>query len=220
MPVKDAEVVKRIRRADALKYEEFDKEYNVDTATPIKPTADGSGSYAPGFIPNSENVAASSGLQNTPFECLDMINEFFISEGKYEDLSFIDIGSGKGRIILYNLLKRAPYLQYIGVEADPAFYETSIKNLETTTINVDKNVEIFNANIVDFRASYHDCVYYFYYPFDKETFESFMQANWRTIKKTNSYFVFYFEDDYKFQRYFGKPPVYDFAEITIYKLGA
>lgn len=217
--IKNEDVVKRIRRSDCLQYEEFDKKYNVETAHSIVLAADGSGQYRPGGIYNANKIHGSSGLENAALEFLDMINDFLSKREGIEDYTFIDIGSGKGRVLFYNMLKKAPYKNYIGIEADPEFIEASNRNLQNTNIELDKPIEFIEINAMEYQADYSNCVYYFYYPFDAFVFNTFMLNNWHIISKTKSYIVFLFEDVYQFERYIHKKPIYDYAEITIYQAG-
>ena len=94
----------------------------------------------------------------------------------------------------------------------------------TVNISVDEFGNLTNISGIPEYSYYvisydqKDCVYYFYLPFSGTIFHKFMEKNWETIKKTNSYFVFLFEDTYDFQRYLGKKPIYDYAELVIYSL--
>lgn len=216
--LKNPEVIKRIRRADCLKYEEFDNKYNLDTGHPTAPTADNSGALRPGSIRNSIFIPGSNHYEASALEYLDMVNAELAKDKNINKYSFIDIGSGKGRVIFYNLIQNSPYKDYYGIEADPAFHEVAVKNKTTFNLPINKDVNFLNINVLDYVAEEKDCIYYFYLPFVKEVFERFMQNNWDIIKNTKSYFVFLFEDTYDMRRYLDKAPIYDYAELVIYKV--
>lgn len=216
--LKNEDVVRRIRRADCLKYEEFDSTYSVNTRHDIRPAKDGSGDMVPSVSKNSTYVPGSNGYGNSPLEYLDMLNEEL---GKNKDIcnyTFVDVGSGKGRVIFHNLIKNSPYKDYVGVEGDTKFHNTAISNIKTFNMPITKNVSFVNINALDYIVDNTDCVYYFYLPFEKAVFDRFMENNWDIIKNTKSYFAFLFEGQYDMSRYLDKGPIYDYAELTIYKV--
>ena len=216
--IKDLEVVKRIRRSDCLNYEKFDKTYNLDTGHPILPTSDGSGEMRPGSLGNSIYIPGSCYYEVTPLECLDMINAELVKDKDIDKYTFIDVGSGKGRVLFYNLIKNSPYKEYYGIEADPLFHQIAEKNKTTFNLPITKSLTFINANAEDYIVENKNCVYNFYSPFSKEIFDKFMLNNWDIIKNTKSYFSFWVESDYEMRRYLDKPPIYDYASITIYKV--
>ena len=67
--------------------------------------------YSEGLVPNGKVIQADS--FSSVWDVLD----------KIEDSEFIDIGSGKGKVILYNLIIDSPYKDYIGVEIDKELKE-------------------------------------------------------------------------------------------------
>jgi SAM-dependent methyltransferase len=217
MPI-NREEIKRIRRGDCLTFEDFDKTYNVDTSHPIVLAPDNSGDYRPGWIPNHDVILGSNGYQCSPLPYLDMLNDF-MAENISHEMTFVDVGCGKGKTIFYNIIKKAVYKGYEGWEADPEFYDIAVKNLENMNIEYprDKFVNFRNVDAKTPVASYQDCVYYLYYPFNKASFDIFMANNWHMIRKTKSYIVLLFEHDYNFQRFIGKDPIYDVNELKIYQ---
>lgn len=216
--IKNPEVIKRIRRSDCLKYEEFDNTYNLDTAHPLKKAGDGSGEMRPGVLRNSIYIPGSNHYEAAALEFLDMINAELVKDKNIGNYSFIDIGSGKGRVIFYNLIKNSPYKDYYGIEADPVFHEIAVNNKSTFNLPITKDVNFLNIDAIHYVAENKDCIYFFYLPFSKEVFDRFMKNNWNIIKNTKSYIVFLYEDTYDMQRYLDKKPIYDYAEIKIYKV--
>lgn len=216
--IKHTDVVKRIRRSDCKNLEDFDIQYNINTAHPTAPTLDGANELRPKPIHNADKILGSSGYEASPLEYLDMLNSELIKDENISNYTFIDIGSGKGKVIFYNLIKNSPYKEYIGIEADKNFNDIALNNLNTFNKPINKNVEFLEMNILDYAAEAKDCVYYFFQPFGKAIFDRFIINNWEVIKNTNSYFVFLFEESFEFSRYIDKQPIYDFAELKIYSL--
>lgn len=216
--IKNPEVVKRIRRADCLRYDEFDNTYNLDTGHSIRPAKDGSGEMVPGSTQNSIYIPGSNHYEVSAEEYLDMVNAELLKDKDINKYSFIDVGSGKGKVLFYNLIKNSPYKDYYGIEADPVFHDIAVKNKSTFNLPITKDVNLLNINVKDYVAEEKDCIYYFFFPFVKEVFDRFMENNWDIIKNTKSYFVFLFEDVYDMRRYLDKAPIYDYAELTIYKV--
>lgn len=211
--------MKRIRRSDCLKFEEFDKKYNLDTSHPIELAKDNSGEYRPSFIPNNDKIIDSSGFQNTPLEILDHLNDFFSTYKDIKDYTFIDIGSGKGKVIFYNILTNAPYKNYIGIEADKVFNDIAINNLRNTNIKINKEVSFIEIDALDYDIPNSKCIYYFYYPFYVNIFDAFINKNLLKMSETKSLIVFVYEDDYNFSRYTDKEPIYNKYRTKIYELG-
>lgn len=216
--IKNLDVLKKIRREDAALFKFFDEKYNVDTwhLTPLAP--DGSGEVMPGVIDNNDRFPGSMGLQNSPLKVLDMVNNFMKDVENIEDYTFLDVGSGKGKIILHQLISGAPYKKYVGVEIDNQFNDIALNNLKTTNIEIDKEVNFINIDINDYDFSEEKCVYYLYYPLTPEIFNKLILDKWETLSKSKSFFVFYFENDYIFRELLKKDPIYDFAEIYIYQI--
>ena len=63
----------------------------------------------------------SEGYQPAALHWLDVINNYFI-DADITNYKFIDVGSGKGKVILYNILKKAPFLNYVGIEGDEKYH--------------------------------------------------------------------------------------------------
>lgn len=216
--VKNLEFLKKIRREDAANFETFDKQYNVDTSHPISLAPDGSGDYKPDSIKNHFKIEGSMGLQNSPVKILDIINEFMSKIPGIEEYTFLDVGSGKGKTILHQVISNAPYKKYIGVEPDEELNNIALNNLKTINIDISKDVQFIAKDIRDFDFSEEKCVYYFYYPFIPEIFDDLMLKKWEDLSKTKSFIVFHFEYDYNFKRFIKKDPIYDDSEIYIYQV--
>lgn len=216
--IKNLDVLKKIRREDAALFKFFDEKYNVDTWHPTPLAPDGSGEVMPGGIDNQDRFPGSMGLQNSALKILDMINDFMKDIKGIEDYTFLDIGSGKGKTILHQLISNAPYKKYVGIEIDDKFNDIALNNLKTINIKIDKEVNFINTDINNYDFSEEKCVYYFYYPLTAEIFNKLILDKWEVLSKSKSFFVFHFENDYIFRELLKKDPIYDFAEIYIYQI--
>jgi hypothetical protein len=218
MEITNRKEVKRIRRSDCLEYEAFDRKYNVNTAHRKILALDGTGEYKPGGEYNNIQVYGSMGLQNTPLEILFILNDFMSRISNMGQYTFVDVGSGKGRVNLYNILSNAPYKQYLGIEVDPVWSRIALENTLTTNIDINKPIKLLNENILSYDLLDEPSVYYFYYPVTPSVFHQFISKNLEKIIKTKSYVVFFIEEDYNFEMYSKTPPIYNDFGITIYQM--
>lgn len=209
--------IKAYRRDDAKRFKDFDLAYNVDTSHPLEIKNDGE--WGPGAIENFEKYTGSNGYQNSALHEIDLINNYLKYQDGIEDYQFIDIGSGKGRVILYNLLKQSPYRAYKGIEIDSDLHSIAEHNLISTNIEISKEVTLINKDILDINLSYEPTVYFIFNPFSKEIFETFINKNLDIMIKSKSYLAFVNEHDYRFDLMTGIKPVLVDYTISIYYLG-
>lgn len=163
---------KKARRADCLKYKEFDEKYSVDTWHPTRISMDGTGEEAPGGIDNSFKYPGSVGYSNTALSQLDDINEYLSKIINIPDYNFIDIGSGKGRTLIYNNEINSGYKKYIGVEIDEYLHNTAVSNLQNKA-----NVELFNVSLIDYTVPEELSVIFTFGSGGKEKWEEFLSKN-------------------------------------------
>jgi SAM-dependent methyltransferase len=216
--IKNLDVLKKFRRKDASLFKFFDEKYNIDTWHPILLCPDGSGEYMPGSIDNHDRFPGSMGFQNSPLGVLDIINNFMKDIEGIEEYTFLDVGSGKGKTILHQLISDAPYKKYVGVEIDDKLNDVALNNLKTINIEINKEVNFINTDINNYDFSEEKCVYYFYYPLSADDFNKLILNKWEVLSKSKSFFVFHFQNDYIFKDLIKKDPIYDYAEIYIYQI--
>ena len=187
----NVDFIKNIQRQDCMEYLEFDKKYNVDTAAPTKfINENGIEKFVPWFEENSSYFEASTHYQPTANYWIDLINNYFESEAsKYK---FVDVGCGKGKPILYSIIKNAKYREYVGVEIDPKLSDIFTNNLKSIKA---KNAKSLNINALDYDYSENQCIYFFAKPFEKPMFDLFMNKIMNDIIDKDCYLVFVFEQD-------------------------
>jgi tRNA G46 methylase TrmB len=212
------EQIKHIHRSDCLNFERFDKDYNVDTASPVIQADDNPEELRPWWEDNSDLLPGSEGYQPVPLYWVDMMILYF-SDKNLKDMCLVDVGAGKGKVILHSLFKNAPFDRYIGIEADPKYADIFKKNLETTNINVNKPVLPLVIDAMDFDYSSNNMVYFFFQPFSIELFTTFVNTHIETLRKTNSYFVCVMGEHYNLQEILGMTPLFTEGLLSIYRFG-
>lgn len=188
----DLKNFKKIRREDCLLYEDFDKLYNVDTAHGLSVAKDGSEELVPGIVKNSDKYLGSNGFQNAALKQINFINDYL--KNNIEDINtytFIDLGSGSGRVILQSLITNSEYKKYIAVEIDTELHEKFLLNLKTC--NVDKTnwpeVIALNEDILNYNPLNENTIYYIFAPFGPELFHKFLQKNNDVFKNNKTIIV-------------------------------
>lgn len=167
---------------DYLNFEEFDKKYEVDTGTGgflDLWNISNSESVYPDWEENNNLYPGSSGYQTTAIKHLDEINEILYNLiPNIQEYSFVDVGSGKGKVIINNIIKESKYNKNIGIEIDKNLYDISIKNLNVikNKFNIN-NVEIYNKDILDYKCIKEPSIYFFFNPFSNYIYKKFLIKN-------------------------------------------
>ena len=210
--------VKQIQRSDCLQFLDFDLKYNIDTFGPVEQSKDGLNQTKPASVDNHELFEGSSGYQPSALHWLDTINEYFEKNINIENYSFVDVGSGKGKVIFYNLIKLQKYKNYIGIEIDQKYHDIAVNNLKTINIQINKEVEFVNDDARNFDYSRSNSIYYFFFPFSLEIFKEIMNNNLKQMSNKNNYLVFLFEQVYDIENNFKIKPVFVNDAVSIYKI--
>lgn len=214
----DKDECKRIMRGDAALFKEFDIKYNVDTGSPLELSNDGRNELKPVTEYGDNGIHPDwNEYMSTALYWLDIVNEYFINNVKnINNFTFVDIGAGKGKVILYNILKKIPYKKYVAIENDKKFYDILNNNFKNTNIQIDKKVDLIFKNAIELDYSTENNIYFFFYPFSKNFFDKFINQHINDMKNKNNYFVFIFKVDYEPERFFGLP-IFKEKAVTIYK---
>ena len=206
---------KQFRHNDAINYRTFDDAYRVDTSHPVAIKEDGM--VGPGYIDNSDIYPNSIGFQNATLHELNEINNFLREEPGIGSYKFIDVGSGKGRVILYNMSQNAPYGSYTGIEIDSRLHRVAELNMMSTNIDLNKEIVLVNQDILDYSIPYEPCVYFLFHPFSSEVYDKFIEKNIEIINQTNSYIVFVSPQEYDLSKVVDKDIVFSSISVCIYK---
>lgn len=138
----------------------LDRRHGIDTSRPVDLVtlgiaADGRIGYTPSGWRNLPSV-----LRHIPVGADDV---------------FLDLGSGKGRIVLQ--AARRPFKRVIGVEFSTELNAIALENVEATRERLRcQNVELVEADIADYRVPDDVTIVYAYNPVRGDLFEIAMRA--------------------------------------------
>lgn len=102
----------------------------------------------------------------------------------YEDFTFIDLGAGKGRVLLVG--SRFPFKRLIGVEFAKELVETARRNIEC----FGSRAEMVHADAADYRFPSDNLVIYLYNPFGPEVLQPVL-SSLREISKGLEVYLLY-----------------------------
>jgi SAM-dependent methyltransferase len=127
----------------------FDSAYGVETATIVRavPTASPNVVHGVRYQPSSETAVRW---------CIE--NSGMVTE----DTTFVDIGCGKGRVLI--LAAMYPFKKIVGVEYSPELASACCKNLEK--LRLADRCEVVVGDAVDMRFPKGPILAYLYNPFD------------------------------------------------------
>ena len=135
----------------------YDRMHGVETAEPLTKDA---------FDVSSASVA--HGNYYMPFLPQPFMETFDRLPIDFENFSFIDFGSGKGRALF--LASEYAFRRIIGVELVPRLHRAAQENARkfTSATRRCRTIELHCIDALDFEIPSERMVFYFYNPFDKE----------------------------------------------------
>jgi SAM-dependent methyltransferase len=151
--------------ASAVAFESwcFDKRHGIDTLTTKKDRRCAMADLSAGFwyLPTRPRTARRV-LRDLPIE-------------DYSSYTFIDIGSGKGRMLF--LATEHPFQRIEGVEMRKELHERAVYNLRRFQNSNSKcpQVECLNLNALDYTFPEGNLVVYFFNPFGREVMEKVLR---------------------------------------------
>jgi 16S rRNA G966 N2-methylase RsmD len=166
---------RKIRQDDCLQFESFDQTYNVNTSHALIQLDDGI--FRPGIEKNDDKFESSNGFQNFPMVCLEAINEEIEKIADMSEYKFVDIGSGKGKVLFNNLIKNAKYKSYVGVEIDTEYYDVSLQNLQNINIGITKEITFLNIGAMEYECIAEPTVYFLNRPFSISYYNNWLEKN-------------------------------------------
>ena len=140
----------------------FDRTYGVDTGGSIDPRA-------------MHDVESNNRIYGLDYQASrpDLFEEVLPAfDFDLHDYTFIDYGSGKGRVLL--LASRLPFRRVIGVEYSPTLHRIAEQNLHAVGFGDRRSgpVESVCMDAVSFPIPEEPVVLYFYNPFGRPIMES------------------------------------------------
>jgi|LauGreDrversion4_1035100.scaffolds.fasta_scaffold12329_3 hypothetical protein len=212
----DIEYRKKINREDCLKFNEFDEKYNVETSHPLAEAKDKTyGDFKPWYIDNSDLYPESEGYRNTALAWIDLANEYLKEDPNIGNYTFVDIGAGKGRVILHTLATNDIYKEYIAIEIDTDLGQILEDNLKNTNIAISKPVKVKVSDARTAVLEIEPTVFFLFRPFSATAWHEFMNFNRNKMK--DCYFVLVSNIDYTFRDYLEVEEIYFNPVVTIYK---
>ncbi len=134
----------------------------------------------------------SSTHMPTPQEHFDqMVASLPVSR---DELVFVDVGSGMGRVVLY--ASTLGFKRVIGVEFSRRLHEVAVRNVQVFRRAHPEMlpVELVCADALTLELPRQDTLLYFHQPFDRETFERFMEHLARSLEAApRSVLLVYYE---------------------------
>jgi hypothetical protein len=164
-----------VRQEDCLQFESFDRTHNVNTSHVIIQLDNGL--LKPGIEKNNDKFESSNGFQNFPMVCLEAINTEIEKIADMSEYKFIDVGSGKGKVLFNNLIKNAKYKSYLGIEIDPTYYNISLENLQNTNIEITKEINFLNLDVMEYECLAEPTVYFLNRPFSISYYQKWLEKN-------------------------------------------
>lgn len=155
-------------RIFALRSEEFDRKNNITTAGII---------YQTDLRINNQNQAHAVYYQGS--DALLFNNALSSLKIDFNDYTFIDFGSGKGKALF--LAAAYPFKKIIGIEFSEALDAVARENIRQFKKN---NIEAYCMDVVDYKIPEGSVVCYFYDPFD----EYIMSKVIGTIREANNFY--------------------------------
>jgi SAM-dependent methyltransferase len=109
------------------------------------------------------NIALATHYEATP--PADVARLFAAAELVPERTTFVDIGSGMGRVVL--IASRLPFKQIVGVEISPALHEVARENLATydRALQRCRDLRLVRADAADYAFPRGELAVYLYNPF-------------------------------------------------------
>lgn len=141
---------------------EFDDEFGTDT--------DGIREIGSLDIALSENNLHANGYEPSPYHVTTKI--FWELSIDHTHFSFLDFGSGKGRVLL--IASQLPFKSVIGIEFSPELCEIAKNNIARAplTTNAASSIECICTDATEYRLPSDPLVCYFCNPFDQVIMEA------------------------------------------------
>lgn len=150
----------------------FDVERGVDTGGLLGPEKIASGH------PHDAHTTAYFGSQPSVFlGLLERWSEGLRGSGqRLEDFTFIDIGCGKGRIVM--LASEWAFRRVVGVELSPSLVRTAQANLGRWARSPHRcaDISVVTADVLDYPLPGTPTLLFLYHPFEAELFEQWVRS--------------------------------------------
>jgi SAM-dependent methyltransferase len=136
---------------------EFDREYGVDT----------DGRFEGWTYLSDLNIPGSNWIDGNDYAAIEPLRFKHVLAGfdiAFEDYTFVDFGSGKGRALL--LASEFPFRRILGLEFSPELHGTAEENIGryTSTTQRCRNIQSLNVDFADYALPAEASVLFFFHP--------------------------------------------------------
>jgi hypothetical protein len=138
---------------------QFDETYGVDTCQASDPAWLG-------------RLAGSNWVHGQAYSPapIDLVNQALERiPTEFRNATFVDIGSGKGRIVL--LASLLPFNRVVGVEYDRVLHDVAVRNVASFSSTGKEKIELCCTDAAEFELPPGPLVVFFHHPFDRPLFE-------------------------------------------------
>jgi SAM-dependent methyltransferase len=197
-----------LTREPSAKGMSFDQAWGVDTEGSI---------HLLKLDINSRNAIHGARYQPTPLEpCERLVSGLKL---QHEEFIFIDLGSGKGRVLL--LASTFPFKKVIGIEFSPELVCTAQDNIRKCEERMKcQDVEVLCMDAVDYEFPAEKTVLYLYNPFDEVVGERVVnKLRLSLVEFPRDLYVIYYNPAYSriFDRQSWLRPIGHFEGASIYR---
>jgi hypothetical protein len=152
----------------------FDETYGVDTCQ----------ASDPGWLGRLGGSNWVHGQAYSPAP-IGLVNQALAQlPAEFQHGTFIDVGSGKGRIVL--LASSFPFCRVLGVEYDRLLHDIALRNVAAFNSSEKEKIELYCADATEFELPPGPLVLFFHHPFDRPLFEVIcrrLEATWQQSRQ-------------------------------------
>jgi amino acid adenylation domain-containing protein len=136
----------------------FDSVYDVDTAEPVELWD----------LPEADARMVGRNARYSPTPVRTVRNALRKCDVRHEETTFVDVGCGKGRILL--LAAELPFRRIVGVEASETLCDVARNNVKTASESLDgwNRIDVVHADATQFTIPDDAGLFYFYEPFSTD----------------------------------------------------
>jgi SAM-dependent methyltransferase len=142
---------------------DFDAQHGTDTGGQVTPGEAG--------IPAARRATATMYLPTADEDLAAMLGALPWSDAERRRATFVDLGSGKGRVVLLAAMQR--FAEVVGVELSPALHAAATANVAQMEArgHLRSRVRLVNGDATAFAAPRGPTIAYLYHPFRQELAE-------------------------------------------------
>ncbi|WP_435129017.1 class I SAM-dependent methyltransferase [Actinacidiphila sp. bgisy144] len=143
----------------------FDADYAVETAQNVELWD----------LPEADLMPVGRNARYSPTPVRTVRNALGRCGVRHEEVTFVDVGSGKGRVLL--LAAELPFRRIVGVEASETLCGIAASNVRKAAENRDgfDRIEIVHADATTYDIPDDGGLFYFYEPFSVEVALTFLE---------------------------------------------